>query len=69
MSGVWLWVGGDHKRPWETGVPGFVSKMCCVCVRVGGMGTRLSEFLSLRLSLPICEMAGSGQRMSWHLLF
>ena len=48
-----------------------LSPRCLVCVSGWGawVGTRLSEFLPLGLSLPICEMAGSGQRMSWHLLF
>lgn len=43
VSGVWLWVGGDHKRPWESGDPDFVSKMSCVCVRVGAVGGNQTE--------------------------
>ena len=43
VSEVWLWVGGNHKRPWESGDPGFVSKMSCVCVRVGGVGGNQTE--------------------------
>ena len=52
VSGVWLGVGGDRKRPWESGDPGSVSKMSCVCVCVcvcvgRGVGGNQAEWFPL----------------------